>query len=105
MRGLMVAVIGMGLLIVAGVAVLVTLMVQRMSPATTPIASAPAAVMIPGAGAGATAFALDEPPGTHIVSLSLAADRLALQLSGGGSDRVVIVDLRGRVLGRVALSP
>lgn len=99
----MVAVIGMGLLIVAGLAVLVTLMVQRMSPATTPIASAPAAVMIPGAGA--TAFALDEPPGTHIVSLSLAADRLALQLSGGGSDRVVIVDLKGRVLGRVALSP
>ncbi len=93
----MVAVIGMGVLIVAGVAVLITLLMQRMSPVPPPIASAPVAV-VPGP------VSLDEPAGTHIVGVSLSSDHMALQLSGGGPDRVVIVDSGGRVLGRVALA-
>lgn len=88
----MAAVIGMGVLIVAGVAVLAVLLVQRMSSVSPPIASAGPAT-------------LDEPAGTHIVSASVSADRVAMVLGGGGPDRVVILDLRsGRVVGRVGLA-
>ncbi len=48
---------------------------------------------------------LDEPAGTHIAGVSTSADRLAMQLQGGGPDRVVVVDLRtGRVVARAALA-
>ncbi len=88
MRGLMVAVVGMGVLIVAGVVVLGVALVGRMSGGGGPIAS----VM------------MDEPAGTRIAGVSLAPDRMAVQLQGGGPDRVVLVDTKaGRVLGRVGL--
>lgn len=89
----MVAVIGMGILIVAGVTVIVVTMVQRMSSLSGPNASVQALV-------------LDEPAGSRIASASMgAADRLTIQLGGGGPDRVLIVDLKsGRVIGRVALA-
>ena len=100
----MVAVIGMGILIVAGVTALVFVMVERMSAAPLPIASAPIA-SVPS-GAVITSALLDEPAGTHIVGSSIGGDRLAVQLGGGGPDRIVIVDTRaGRVIGRVSLSP
>ncbi len=93
----MAAVIGMGILIVAGVAVLAVLLVQRMSSLPTPIASAGSPPM--------SAATLDEPVGTHIVSASVGTDRAALVLGGGGPDRVVIVDLRsGHVVGRIGLA-
>ena len=96
----MAAVIGMGILIVAGVTVLVLLMVQRMSAATAPIASAPMA------STPVAHSTLDEPVGTRIVGTSVGGDRLAVQLGGGGPDRIVIVDTRlGRVIARIALSP
>lgn len=92
MRGLMVAVIGMGILIVAGVAVIGVTVVRRMS-AVSP------------ANASAAPLVLDEPSGTRIAGASVGADHLAIQLGGGGPDRVVIVDTRsGRVVGRVALA-
>jgi hypothetical protein len=48
---------------------------------------------------------LDEPAGTHIAGVSMLPDRLAVQLQGGGPDRVVVVDSRsGRVIARVGLS-
>ena len=88
MRGLMAAVVGMGVLIVAGVAVLVVVMVQRVGGAA-----------VPGAAL------LDEPAGTVIAEASGAADGVVLRLTGGGPDRVVVVDARnGRVLGRVGLA-
>ena len=94
MRGLKAAVVGMGVLIVAGTVVLLFVLAQRMSPAAGPIASA----AFPGA-------VLDEPAGTRIAAVSAAPDRLAVQLQGGGPDRVVVVDTRtGRVLGRVGLA-
>ena len=55
--------------------------------------------------AGIASVVLDEPPGTRIAGVSVAADRVALQLQGGGPDRVVWVDTKaGRALGRVALA-
>ncbi len=92
MRGLKAAVIVMGVLIVAGVVVLGVALVQKFGA----VASL--------AGANAAPAVLDEPAGTHIASSSLTGDRLALVLTGGGPDRVVVFDLaRGRVAGRVGL--
>ena len=48
---------------------------------------------------------LDEPAGTQIVPIAALSDRLALQLQGGGPDRVVVLDMRsGREVGRAALA-
>lgn len=89
MRGLMVAVVAMGVLIVAGVIVLGTALVGRMSGQSGPIAS----------------VLLDEPIGSRVAAVALAPDRLAVQLQGGGPDRVVLVDTKaGKVLGRVGLA-
>ncbi|MDP9095258.1 MAG: hypothetical protein M3N26_01665 [Pseudomonadota bacterium] len=103
MRGLMTAVIGMGILIAVGATVLVVLLVQRMSSAATPNASA--VIAAPAMSQAESALVLDEPVGTHIASVSLTGERLAVQLAGGGPDRVVIVDTRsGRVAARTALA-
>jgi len=86
---LKVAVVAMGVLIVAGTVVLVAALAARMSSAPGGIASA----------------VLDEPAGTRIAGAAIAPDRLAVQLQGGGPDRVVVLDTKaGRVLGRVALA-
>ena len=89
MRMLKVAVVVMGVLIVAGVTVLVMVIVGRISaPAGPPMRAV-----------------LDEPPGTRIVAVAALPDRLALQLQGGGPDRVVVLDMRsGRELARAALA-
>ena len=101
MRGLMAAVIGMGILIVAGVTVLVVVMVQRMSSPPPPNASVVAAIP----GVVPVTNLSDEPVGTRIAAITLAGDRLALQLAGGGPDRVVVLDARtGRVLARTGLA-
>ena len=77
MRGLMAAVIGMGVLIVAGVAVLVVTVVHRL-----------------GSQPALAAQSLDEPPGTHLQQIAPAGDRLAILLTGGGPDRVILLDPR-----------
>ncbi len=89
MGALKAAVVVMGVLIVVGTVGLFVVLAQRMSAASAPIAS----------------VTLDEPPGTRIAGASAAADRIAVQLAGGGPDRVVLVDLKsGRVLGHVGLA-
>lgn len=90
MRALKILVVVMGVLIVAGVAVLLAVIAQRVGG---------------GGGVAAGAVVLDEPAGTAIVGSSLAGERLLLQLRGGGTDRVVVIDLRtGRPAGRVGLA-
>ncbi len=88
-RGLKVAVGIMSVLIVAGVVTLAVLISKRMS----------------GPPSQVTRAVLDEPAGTRLAGASLAGDRMAVQLAGGGPDRIVIVDIRnGRVLGRIGLT-
>jgi hypothetical protein len=88
---LKIAVVVMGVLIVAGVVVLAVALTQRVGTLVAGGVAAPAV--------------LDEPAGTHIAGVSALPDRLALTLQGGGPDRVVVVDSRsGRVLGRVSLA-
>jgi hypothetical protein len=93
-RGLVVLVIGMGVLIVAGLAVIAVTIVHRMVGRDIHAASA------------ALQAVLDQPAGTQIVGASASGDRLAITLHGGGPDRVTILDLNsGRALGEVRLAP
>lgn len=91
MRGLLALVVGMGVLIVAGVAVIGVTLVHRLSRAAI-VAPMPAETV------------LDQPAGTQINGVAGWGDRLLLSLRGGGPDRVVIVEAgSGRVLGEVRL--
>ena len=92
MRFLKVLTVGMGVLIVVATTVLVVVIAQRIGGTRTTLAPASVAVL------------LDEPAGTRIAAIASAGDRLAVQLQGGGADRVVLVDPRtGAVTGRTGL--
>jgi hypothetical protein len=94
MRALKAATIIMGVLILAGTAVLIATIVKRAS-APAPVASA----------AAPFAVKLEEPAGTRITGVTAPGDLLALALAGGGPDRVVLLDPRsGRVAGRIAIA-
>ena len=94
MRALKIATAVMGVLIVAGTIVLVVTIARRSGPPQIASLASP----------GPTAV-LDEPTGTHIAGIAAVADRLAVRLQGGGTDRVVLIDPRtGAVVGRVALA-
>jgi hypothetical protein len=96
MRALKIAVIVMGVLIVVGTTALIVGVARRSSGSAVPVSAALPAVI------DAT---LQEPPGTRIVAIAVLQDRLAVQLQGGGMDRVVLVDPRsGAVIGRIALA-
>jgi hypothetical protein len=88
MRWLLAAVVVMGVLILGGTAVLIAMVVGGAHGT-----AAPAAVT------------LDEPAGTRIVGVTGLQNRLAVQLSGGGPDRVAVVDLpSGRTTLRIGLA-
>jgi hypothetical protein len=95
MRALKVAVIVMGVLIVAGTMALVIGVVRRASAPVAPMAALPASV----------SAVLDEPVGTRIAGIVAVRDRLAVQLQGGGVDRVVLIDAAtGTIAGRISLA-
>jgi len=92
MRATMVAAIVMAVLIVIGTTVLVVVVARRLGGAAETRAGAPIALQ------------LGEPEGTRIAGVAAAGDRLAVQLQGGGPDRIVLVDPRsGAVVGRIGL--
>ncbi len=89
MRGLKIAAVVMGVLIVMGTVGLVVAIVVRRPPAGI---------------AASLSVVLDEPASTHIVGIASVQDRLAVALQGGGPDRVVLVDPHsGAVAGHIAL--
>jgi Family of unknown function (DUF6476) len=91
MRVLTFVTVAMGVLILLGTAGLVAALVLRHPPATP---AAPASL----------ALVLDEPPESRIVGVAAVQDRLAVALSGGGADRVLLLDPRtGTIAGRIAL--
>ena len=92
MRALKITTIAMAVMIVAGIGVLgVTILRRLNSPA--------------GGPAFAANTVLNEPDGTHIVAIAGLAERLAVQLQGGGPDRVLFIDPRsGQLLGRAVLA-
>ena len=94
MRALKILVVVMGVMIVAGTVTLGVLIVRRSGGGG-------------GEPAATTALLrqLDEPSGTTVAAIALSPDRLAIQLRGGGPDRVVLVDPRnGATVARVALT-
>jgi hypothetical protein len=90
LRALKIAAIGMAVLIVLGTSGLFVVMMKRGASSS----SVPANL----------AAVLDEPAGTRIIGIAVVQDRLAMQLQGGGVDRVLLVDPRtGAVAGRISL--
>lgn len=95
MRALKVATVVMGVLIILGTIGLLVAMARR--GAAPPVAVALSTLPV--------AVTLAEPDGTRIVSVTAVQDRLAVQLQGGGADRVVLLDPRsGAVSGRISLA-
>lgn len=110
-RALKVAVVVMGVVIVLGTGLLVALIVQRVMHAHGAggnAAAGGAAGGVPIVAAAAPVVAgnavLDEPAGTHIAAVSAYGGGLAVTLSGGGPDRVVLLDGALRVVGRISLA-
>jgi hypothetical protein len=93
MQALKIATIVMGVLIVLGTTVIVVTIVRR--------------TMFGPVGMPEKAYAavLDEPAGTSIARIASVRDRLAVQLRGGGVDRVIVIDpVSGGVIGRISLA-
>ena len=92
MRAVKMATVAMGVLILLGTTViLVTIVKRTMSGPTGPDR--------------AFAAMLDEPAGTSIGGIAQVGDRLAVQLHGGGSDRVVLINpVSGAIVGRIGLA-
>jgi hypothetical protein len=113
MRALKIATIVMGVLIVLGTTVVAVTIVRRtmFAPARIPENAMPENAMpekaMPEKALQEKAFAaeLDEPAGTAIVGVTSVHDRLAVQLRGGGVDRLLLIDpVSGAVVGRIALA-
>ncbi len=101
-RALLALVIAMGVLVVVGTTALVAIVVHRL---THPNAvAADGAPPVPATTAPATVLA-EEPAGTRITALARQSDmRLAIALTGGGPDRVLVWDIAaGRVLAEIRL--
>jgi hypothetical protein len=96
MRALKAAVVVMGVLILLGTAGLVVLVARRAGgPMTATAPSLPSRVEA----------VLDEPAGTRIAVIVAVRDRLGVQLQGGGTDRVVLIDpSTGAVAGQISLA-
>ncbi len=93
MRVLKIAVVVMGVLIVLGTVGLVIGVLRR---GASPLAGGLPPVV---------QAVLQEPEGTRIAGIAALQDRLAVQLQGGGVDRVVLIDPRtGAVAGRISLA-
>jgi hypothetical protein len=93
LRAVKIATIAMGVLILLGTAVILVTIIKRTM-------SGPA-----GLAEKAFAAVLDEPAGTGIAGIASVRDRLAVQLHGGGVDRVLLLDpASGAVVGRISLA-
>ena len=74
MRAMLALVVGMGVLIVAGVVVVAVTIVGSLAPHTPKVT-----------------VTQDEPAGTHIAGVAALGDHMAVVLQGGGPDRIVVV--------------
>jgi hypothetical protein len=84
-RNLKIVVVALGVLIFAGLATAVGRMIYLASakpaqPASSPVASAPAA-------------SLQLPAGAQVKSISLSGDRLAVHYEASGAEGVAVIDL------------
>jgi hypothetical protein len=91
MRLLTAVTIGMGVLILLGTTVLILTVAHRMTGSR----ARPQEMV---------SLHLNEPAGTRIGGIAGAGDRIAVELQGGGTDRIVLIDPNtGAVTGRISL--
>lgn len=105
LRGLKIAVVVMGVLILLATAFIIATIVRRQMAPTAPAAT-PASMATPPAPAPVnSSVVLDEPAGTRIGAVVPVRDGFALLLQGGGPDRVVLIDpATGRPIERIGLA-
>ena len=103
MKALKAVVVIMGVLIVAGVALIVVTLAKRMAPEPPATAAAPARTPDRQQAFGEIAARL--PPGYAPVEMIAEGDRLMVRLAAEGEDsRILVIDLRtGSLLGTVVL--
>ena len=78
-RPLLIAVIGMGVLILLVTTVVIVKLVKDV-------------VTAPAANVTLTTTMLHQPAGSHIVTITTVGGRLGVLLNGGGPDRILFVD-------------
>lgn len=101
-RALKILVAVMGVAIIAGTATLGVLIAKRLRGAEPGPTATAAPLPSPGLP---LLHQLDEPGGTVIATIALSPDRLAVQLRGGGPDRVVLLDPRtGAIIAHITLA-
>lgn len=105
-RGLLAAVIGMGMLLAVGSLVLVGVLIHRIAHPQSAAVARPAAeaAMLPADDFGA--LVLGEPAGTHVTGMTRQdAGLLAVALAGGGPDRILLWDVpHRRIVGRLVMN-
>jgi len=94
LRGIKIAVIAMGIILIVGLAIVIARIVYLM---TRPSASPPAA----------SSATISLPADTEIRTMAISGDRLAVHVvDGTGQRSILIIDLlSGRTLSRLGLSP
>lgn len=92
-RGMLAAVILLGVLIVIALGVLVVGLFTHLGHGSQPAAAT-----------GAAEFTLA--PGTRVVAMDVAADRLVLRLRGSAGDEIDIIDVEsGRLVAKIRSAP
>jgi hypothetical protein len=102
-RGLKIAVIVMGVLLVGGFAFVMAAIVYQASKLGGKTADGPAPALAPVRAPEAT---LAIPPDATVTSLALDGDRLALHLHSSAGAEIAVIDVvSGKVLSRIKLEP
>jgi hypothetical protein len=105
-RALKIAVIVMGVLLVAGFAFVLAAIVYQASRLGEKPEPAAAAVTAPMALPEGLASELPIPVGAEVTTLALDGDRLAVHLKSQAGAEIAVIDLAtGKVLSRIKLRP
>lgn len=105
-RPLLIAVIVMGVLVIAATGVVIVKVVQDIAGGGRAPVGGVASTIVPGEPQKITLTTqmLNQPEGAHITSIATAGDRLAVLINGGGPDRILFVDpATGAVTGQLML--
>ncbi|MFN4281038.1 MAG: hypothetical protein ACK4NA_00210 [Alphaproteobacteria bacterium] len=96
MNALKALVIGMGVLIVIGIAVIAVTIVRRANTDTPVVADAKPAVALAGGGAALPSFGVRDiavPAGSEVMSITAADGRIILELQDGDAmTRILLLD-------------
>lgn len=104
MRAIKALVVFLGVLLLAGLGLLGYGLYSKAPMKGTPTAAAGAPAIAPAAEFGQ--LAVPVPAGSRIEQMVVAGDRVVLRLSGGGPERILVLDPgQGKVAGSFALTP